>query len=127
MIEGTSIRIVDSTDETVPIQILFHVDSATLEEESEGVLDALAMFLNENPDLNLVEVQGHSDERGSPEYNLELSRRRAETVVTYLGKRGIAPDRLRSKAFGSARPIAKGTNETAWGRNRRVEFVILGR
>jgi peptidoglycan-associated lipoprotein len=84
------------------------------------------MFLEDNPDLSLIEVQGHSDERGSVEYNRDLSRRRARAVVAYLVAKGVDPSRLGSKGFGARRPVARGADESAWSQNRRVEFVIVG-
>jgi outer membrane protein OmpA-like peptidoglycan-associated protein len=126
IIEGTSIFIINAaTSEQVPIEIPFHVNSDVLDPESDGPLDALADFLADNPDLALVEVQGHSDERGTPEHNLDLSKRRAKAVVAYLTGKGVDAGRLRSKGYGANRPSATGTGETAWSQNRRVEFVII--
>lgn len=127
VVVGTSILIVSDADEMVPIEIPFRVNSDILEDESYGPLDVLAVFLDQHHDLTLIEVQGHSDERGSPEHNLALSRRRAESVVAYLVGKGVEPSRLRSTGFGSKRPAARGADELAWSQNRRVEFVIVGR
>jgi outer membrane protein OmpA-like peptidoglycan-associated protein len=74
-----------------------------------------------------VEIQGHTDSKGSDSYNLSLSDRRAASVVAYLVQNlGIDPSRLTSKGYGEGMPIA--TNDTDAGRalNRRVEFNILG-
>jgi outer membrane protein OmpA-like peptidoglycan-associated protein len=126
IVEGTSILIVDdSAGEKVPIEISFGVDSAVLDGQSQAPLDALAMFLADNADIALVEVWGHSDQRGTAEYNLELSKRRAEAVIAYLASKGIERSRLRGKGFGDRRPAATGANEAAWSQNRRVEFVIV--
>ena len=123
IVEGTSILIVSDDDENLPIEIPFRVDSATLEPTSHGALDALAGFLGENDDLTLIEVQGHSDERGTREYNIELSRRRAEAVIAYLVGRGVDRSRLRSRGFGADHPAARGAGESAWSQNRRVEII----
>jgi outer membrane protein OmpA-like peptidoglycan-associated protein len=123
LVAGTSISLVD--ENKLPIEIPFRVGSHALEARTKGVLDVLAEFLAENPDLTMVEVQGHSDERGTAAYNLELSKRRAKAVVDYLIERGIAATRLRSTGFGAERPAMGGAGEQAWSRNRRVEFVII--
>jgi outer membrane protein OmpA-like peptidoglycan-associated protein len=81
--------------------------------------------LSKNPQLKHVRVEGHTDNRGTGPYNLDLSRRRAASVVEYLVQHGIARGRLLSAGYGFERPIAD--NSTALGRakNRRVEFKLL--
>ncbi|MBN2466058.1 OmpA family protein [candidate division WOR-3 bacterium] len=106
--------------------IYFDFDQATIKPESKPALDAAARMLNENPTIN-VEIQGHTDSKGSDSYNLSLSDRRAAAVVTYLVQiLGIDMSRLTSRGYGEGMPIA--TNDTDAGRalNRRVEFVITG-
>jgi len=125
IIQDSSILIVNDFDETIPIEIPFGVDSDVLEKESYSALDVLSNFLKANLELDLIEVQGHSDRRGTPDHNLDLSERRAKSVVNYLVRKGIVPSRLRSEGFGSKRPAATGTSESSWSQNRRVEFVII--
>ena len=106
--------------------IYFDFDQATIKPESRPALEAAAAMLTENPSIN-VEIQGHTDSKGSDSYNLSLSDRRAASVVAYLVQNlGIDPSRLTSKGYGEGMPIA--TNDTDAGRalNRRVEFNILG-
>jgi outer membrane protein OmpA-like peptidoglycan-associated protein len=106
--------------------IYFDFDQATIKPESKPALEAAAKMLNENPTIN-VEIQGHTDSKGSDSYNLSLSDRRAASVVAYLVQNlGIDPSRLTSRGYGESMPIA--TNDTDAGRalNRRVEFKILG-
>ncbi len=106
--------------------IFFDFDQATIKPESRQALEAAARMLNENPTIN-VEIQGHTDSKGSDAYNLSLSDRRAASVVTYLVQiLGIDMSRLTSRGYGESMPIA--TNDTDAGRalNRRVEFKILG-
>jgi outer membrane protein OmpA-like peptidoglycan-associated protein len=106
--------------------IYFDFDKATIKPESKPALEAAAKMLTENPTIN-VEIQGHTDSKGSDAYNLSLSDRRAASVVSYLVTNlGIDPSRLTSKGYGESMPIA--TNDTDAGRalNRRVEFKILG-
>ena len=106
--------------------IHFDFDKATIKPESKPALDEAARILKENPSIK-VEIQGHTDSRGSDEYNLKLSNARAKSVVSYLVQDGgIDAVRLTAKGFGESKPTA--TNDTDAGRalNRRVEFFILG-
>jgi outer membrane protein OmpA-like peptidoglycan-associated protein len=123
--DGTSIVIVDDANDSIPIEIRFEVDSHVLRASSHAPLDALAEFLQAREDYTLIEVHGHSDERGTEAYNRSLSKRRAQSVIDYLVTQGIERDRLRAKGFGSSRPAVQGTDESAWSQNRRVEFVII--
>ncbi len=105
-------------------KIHFRYNSAELLEQSHGILRAVAMTLETNPDIAHIEVQGHTDERGTRAFNLDLSQRRAETVVTFLMAEGIASKRLTPKGYGEDKPKKRGHNERAWAANRRVEFII---
>jgi len=72
-----------------------------------------------------VEVQGHADERGTTDYNLALGERRASAVYSYLsGAGGVSSARLKKISYGEERPLASGSAEAAWSKNRRCEFVI---
>jgi OmpA-OmpF porin, OOP family len=102
--------------------ILFDLDKATLQPDSIEQLQHLLILLNENPDLSL-EVQGHTDDQGSDDYNLELSSRRAETVVTWLGLFGIDSSRLEPKGYGESKPLQSNSTEAGRVKNRRVELV----
>jgi len=106
--------------------VYFDFNKATIKPESRPALEDASKILKDNPTIR-VEIQGHTDSKGSDEYNLTLSDKRAWAVVNYLVQNfGIAMNRLTAKGYGEARPIA--TNDTDSGRalNRRVEFVILG-
>jgi outer membrane protein OmpA-like peptidoglycan-associated protein len=117
--------VVDQGSVLVTLQpIEFEFDKAIIRPSSYHIVDAVAKALVDNPDIKLVEVQGHTDERGSADYNMDLSRRRAAAVVTYLVEHGIAADRLHSNGYGLTMPVDRGHNEAAWEKNRRVEFVI---
>jgi hypothetical protein len=72
-----------------------------------------------------VLIEGHTDSRAGEVYNLDLSKRRAASVRSYLEETGIAPERLCSQGFGQSRPIAGDDTEEGMARNRRVEFTIL--
>ncbi len=106
-------------------QIHFAYDSALILSESFHILDAIAAALHGNPQITLVEVQGHADDRGSDEYNIRLTRDRAAAVVTALLERGIAPSRVRSAGYGERCPLERGTSDAARAANRRVEIKIL--
>ncbi len=106
--------------------IYFDFDQASIQPESRSALEGAAKILKENPGIR-VEIQGHTDSKGSDAYNLRLSERRAQSVVNYLVRNlGIEVGRLTAKGYGESRPVAD--NETDDGRaiNRRVDFVILG-
>lgn len=105
--------------------ILFDVDKATLQSESTKQLQHVVTLLKENPELKL-EIQGHTDDQGADDYNLKLSQRRADTVVTYLGLFGIGSKRLTPKGFGESKPVMPNTTEEGRAKNRRVELVKLG-
>jgi outer membrane protein OmpA-like peptidoglycan-associated protein/tetratricopeptide (TPR) repeat protein len=106
--------------------IFFDVSKATLRPESTTELQRLLKLLLEVPTLK-IEISGHTDSKGSAEYNQTLSDNRAKAVVDYLIKAGISADRLVSKGYGKDQPIA--TNDTEEGRqlNRRTEFKILSK
>lgn len=105
--------------------IFFDFDKATLRPESTAELENLHKFLAENPKIR-IEISGHTDNKGSAEYNKKLSESRAHSVVDYLVAKGIDKSRLTYAGYGFDRPLA--SNDTDEGRqlNRRTEFEILG-
>ncbi|MDH5718686.1 MAG: OmpA family protein [Spirochaetia bacterium] len=103
--------------------VFFEVNKSYLKKESLSSLNKIAQLMKENPQLNL-EVQGHTDSTGSREYNLELSRKRANSVVEYLIKNGIHPQRLKVKGYGPDKPIADNKTEEGRSKNRRTEFLF---
>ncbi len=104
-------------------KVLFDFGKADLTSASQQSLDKIVEVFNKYPDTN-VEVQGHTDSKGSMDYNQGLSVRRATNVSNYLANKGIASVRLTVKGYGEGAP--KYENETDEGRaqNRRVEFLI---
>jgi outer membrane protein OmpA-like peptidoglycan-associated protein len=104
--------------------ILFDVNKATLRPASEAELTKLAVILNKYPDTNIL-LEGHTDATGSDEYNLDLSRLRAQSVSAFLAGQGVASNRFSIMGYGESQPIAD--NETEIGRqaNRRVEVAIF--
>jgi OOP family OmpA-OmpF porin len=105
--------------------VLFDTGQATILPQSYPLLDEVVQVLRDNPSIGPVRIEGNTDSRGGREYNLDLSERRAKSVLDYLVKHGIKRSRLRTIGYGFDHPVA--TNETALGRakNRRVEFRLL--
>jgi outer membrane protein OmpA-like peptidoglycan-associated protein len=117
------------TDKEIKIleKIEFEFDKANILPVSDPILDAVASTLKDNPDIELVEVQGHTDNKGGPFYNQKLSELRARAVRDALIKRGIDGKRLKSKGYGQSKPIAPNSTEEGRAENRRVQFQILKR
>jgi len=105
-------------------KIYFETGKSIIKPESFPILDAIAATMAGNPDIQLVEIQGHADERGNDDFNLKLTDDRAHAVLKYLTDKGIDTARLRANGYGETKPIDSGHNERAWSKNRRVEFVI---
>lgn len=104
-------------------QIHFDYDKSDIRPDDQGILDWKARLLLANPAMT-IRISGHADERGSDEYNLALSNRRAGAAKRYLVNKGIAESRITTDAYGEERPLDTGSTEEAWARNRRDEFVI---
>jgi outer membrane protein OmpA-like peptidoglycan-associated protein len=102
--------------------VYFDLGSSTLRGGSS--MDELARLLKEHPEILVVSVEGHADDRGSPALNTELSRQRADAVRSALIERGIDPARLRAKGFGSTMPVAPNDTEANRAMNRRVQLRI---
>ncbi|BCW88420.1 Peptidoglycan-associated lipoprotein [Alphaproteobacteria bacterium SO-S41] len=102
--------------------VLFDFNKSTLKPESDGVLQRVFDLMQKEPDLRL-EVQGHTDNVGSDEYNQTLSEARAQSVMDWLIVRGIAPDRLTSKGYGETIPVASNDDDAGRAKNRRVEIA----
>ena len=101
--------------------VYFDYDSYQLSSEARNSLKSTAELLQTDPAFKVI-VEGHCDARGSDEYNMSLGELRAHTVMTYLASLGIEKGRVTVISYGEERPAAKGNNEAAWTRNRRVEF-----
>jgi len=108
-------------------KIYFETDKAIIKPISYPILDAIAATLKGNPEILLIEVQGHADERGDDDYNMRLTEARSQAVRTYLSDKGVEPGRLDAHGYGETRPVCGGHNEDCWSQNRRVEFVIQKR
>ena len=119
IVTDTSIEILDI--------VYFEYDKAIIKKISYPILDAVAATMQGNPSIQLIEVQGHTDERGDDAYNLDLSDRRAKAVKQYLMDKGVDEKRLTSQGYGETQPLDRNHNEAAWAKNRRVAFLILKR
>jgi peptidoglycan-associated lipoprotein len=108
---------------TVTAVIHFDFDRSELRDDARSTLDAKIPVLMANPDVT-IRVAGHTDERGSVEYNIALGQRRAASAKRYLTERGVAANRVETVSFGEGRPVSDGHDEDAWGQNRRDEFEI---
>ncbi len=104
--------------------IYFEFDSAVLDQSSVEIVNAHASYLQRNPAAR-VRLAGHTDERGTREYNIALGERRADTVRRALLLRGVSRAQLTVVSYGEELPAVAGTGEGAWARNRRVEFSYL--
>ncbi len=103
--------------------IFFDFNAWELKSESTYELDRLTRFLKTNPDIRIV-IAAHTDDVGTDEYNLELSRKRAMAVVSALVTNGVKKSRLESIGYGESRPEVSNDSEENRARNRRVEFRI---
>src|SRR5687767_9266478 len=108
-------------------KIYFETDKADIKPISFPLLDAIAATIKGNPQLQLIEIQGHADERGPDDHNLDLTDRRANAVMHAMIERGVEPGRLRARGYGELKPICGQRTEDCWSQNRRVEFIILRR
>jgi outer membrane protein OmpA-like peptidoglycan-associated protein len=105
--------------------IHFGTNNAEIKPDGQQLLDEVADVLVKNPQIRRVRVEGHTDNRGGAEHNMELSKARAAAVVEYLNKQGIDPTRLESQGFGSTQPLVPNSTPGNRAKNRRVTFRIL--
>ncbi|MEN0064941.1 MAG: OmpA family protein [Myxococcota bacterium] len=108
-------------------RVYFDTDRATIQPRSYALLDEVAELLVDHPELTLIRIEGHTDERGDAAYNLDLSTRRAAAVRKYLIDRGVAPNRLQAVGLGEGLPLDTRSTREAWERNRRVDFYVIER
>jgi peptidoglycan-associated lipoprotein len=104
-------------------EVYFDLDMSEIRTDAERVLRGKVEVLRNSPQVQL-RIEGHADERGSNEYNLALGNRRAQAVVDFFTNFGLDGDRFSIVSYGEERPAAQGSNESAWSKNRRGEFII---
>jgi peptidoglycan-associated lipoprotein len=104
--------------------IYFDTDKFNVDAEDQQALAQQAAYLQQYPNIRAT-VEGHCDERGTREYNLALGERRANAAKNYLVSLGVSADRLNTVSYGKERPVALGSNEEAWAKNRRAVTIVL--
>ena len=109
---------------TLLAAVYFDYDAATLRDDSREALEAKLPVMTANAGLR-VRIAGHTDSRGSDEYNLALGSRRAAEVKRFFTERGIDAGRIEIVSFGKERPTCETEAEDCWSRNRRAEFEVL--
>jgi outer membrane protein OmpA-like peptidoglycan-associated protein len=124
-IPGTTVERVDERTLLVHFEsdVLFDVNSATLDSGGRSALEDVAAVLSEYQKTAVV-IQGHTDSTGSEELNQGLSERRAESVRGYLASRGVDPDRMASVGMGEGYPVADNSSESGRQLNRRVDIML---
>lgn len=105
--------------------IYFAFDSSDVAEQDRPLIEAHAAFLAANPTVK-VTLEGHTDERGSREYNIGLGDRRAQSIRRMLEFQGVSPNQISVVSYGEEKPAVEGHDESAWSMNRRVELVYAG-
>ncbi|HLS18915.1 MAG TPA: OmpA family protein, partial [Paracoccaceae bacterium] len=108
---------------TLPSQVTFATDQATIQPQFYGALNNVAQTLQQYPS-SYVDVIGHTDSTGAADYNQRLSERRASSVAQYLTSRGVSPARIKSYGMGMTQPIASNSDAAGRQANRRVEILI---
>lgn len=115
------------TDSAIEIKekVMFESGSADILEQSHGLLTEVAGMLKDNPQIELMDIEGHTDSKGGARMNKKLSTNRAESVVAFLVQAGVEEARLIAKGYGPEKPIADNESEEGRDQNRRVEFNIV--
>ena len=124
--DGAMMRLDDPSSPLAHRVIYFAFDSSEVVPRDRELLAAHAAYLAANPDVR-VSVEGHTDERGSREYNVALGEPRARAVKRILEFQGASPSQITVVSYGEEKPAAEGHDESAWALNRRVELVYVGR
>jgi outer membrane protein OmpA-like peptidoglycan-associated protein len=120
-----SLVVLTAREVKIKKQVMFKSNSSEIDERSSPLLFEIADLLAHHPEVQRVQVQGHTDNRGDPAKNLELSQGRAEAVVRFLVEAGVSPERLEAKGYGDTRPLVPNLTPGNRARNRRVQFVIF--
>ena len=103
--------------------IHFDFDSSAIRADAKPILQAVAAHMKKNRDAK-IQIEGHCDERGTPEYNVALGDRRAHAARKYLVGLGVEPGRISTISYGEERALDSGHDEGAWAKNRRAVFVL---
>ncbi|MBN2565491.1 MAG: peptidoglycan-associated lipoprotein Pal [Candidatus Eisenbacteria bacterium] len=130
-LSGEDVPLAEMSDDAIYIEPLggefqdihFEFDQYRILDRDIATLERISRWLNNNPQATVL-IEGHCDERGTNEYNMALGEQRALAARRYLIGLGIDSDRLHTISYGEERPIALGSNEEAWGQNRRGHFAV---
>ena len=118
---------IDTLNKNSPFQpVFFAYDQDDIDAAGQQALDSNAELMKKYPTW-IVTIEGHSDERGTAEYNLALGERRALAARNYLVSLGIPADRLRTVSYGKEFPFEPGHDEGSWSKNRRAHFVVTSK
>jgi peptidoglycan-associated lipoprotein len=104
--------------------VYFDTDQYNIDSEDSAKLQTQGQYFAANPQV-MFTIEGHADERGTREYNLALGERRANAAKNYLVSLGIPASRIQTLSYGKERPVALGSNESAWAQNRRAATVVI--
>jgi outer membrane protein OmpA-like peptidoglycan-associated protein len=107
---------------TYAAKVMYDFNSATIKSEAYPMLEEAVLILKENPEMK-VEIDGHTDNKGSAAYNMTLSERRAKSVKKYFVDKGVEAERLTTKGFGFTKPAASNDTKEGRAKNRRVELT----
>jgi OmpA-OmpF porin, OOP family len=110
---------------TIKQQVQFALDSAVILPESTGLMTEIADVVIHNPRITRIEVQGHTDNTGTPDHNKILSEQRANAVRDWLTSHGVSPDRLVARGYGQDKPLVPNVTPAMKAKNRRVQFIIV--
>ena len=115
-----------SQDFTVNVgdRVFLATNSTSRDDDAKAILERQASWLELYPEISII-VEGHADERGTREYNIALSAKRADIAVAYLESLGIAGDRVETVPYGKERPVAACSSEACWSQNRRAVSVVI--
>jgi len=122
-LEGERRKLEQLMNQIMSNEIYFEYDRAVLTNKAYEILVQVGDILKKEPRLSL-QIEGHTDERGTESYNMTLGDRRANSVKSYLVNYGVPADRLTGISFGEEKPKAEGRGESAWSQNRRAAFQV---
>jgi peptidoglycan-associated lipoprotein len=105
-------------------RVHFDYDESAIRPDAQQILNQKLAILRASPQVQ-IRLEGHTDERGSVEYNQALGSRRAQSVLEFFTQQGLPATRFQTTSFGEERPLVNQSNESAWAQNRRVEFIIV--
>jgi TolB protein len=117
-------RRIEAARATLTAMVNFDYDDSSIRSDMEPILRQKVEILRSSPNVRL-RLEGHTDERGSGEYNLALGSRRAQSVLNFFRDSGISENRFETTSYGEERPLVNRSDEAAWAQNRRVEFIII--